>query len=341
MRLKSFVAMLFMMAVLCPSFIGLKASSAGASPPATQAQEMFLPANAIGPQIPETGYLVEEIQDGLYWVTDGLYNAMFLVYDEGVVAIDAPPTIGANYLKAIQQVTDKPITHVIYSHSHTDHIGAAYLFPETAEYIAQEETANILARRQDARRPLPTQTFQDQYTLAVGNQTLELAYRGNIHQAGNIFIYAPQQKVLMLVDIIYPGWVPYKNLGIAEDVQSYMEAHDIALEYDFETFVGGHVTRLGTRSDVVESREYVTDLKRYVEAAYQTINFADIAQQVSNPNPFKIFNAYQDALTEYCTDNMLQTWQERLGAAETYTSDNCWVMVEAVGVDLAPETTNP
>jgi hypothetical protein len=25
----------------------------------------------------------------------------------------------------------------------------------------------------------------------------------------------------MLVDVIYPGFVPYKNLGIAEDVQGY------------------------------------------------------------------------------------------------------------------------
>jgi glyoxylase-like metal-dependent hydrolase (beta-lactamase superfamily II) len=300
--------------------------------------EVTLPRNAIGPAIPsEKGYLVEEIRDGLYWVTDGLYNTMFLVYDSGIVAIDAPPTIGTNYLKAIRDVTDKPITHVIYSHSHTDHIGAASLFPTTATYIAQNETAKILTRRRDARRPLPTTTFQDQYTLKVGNQTLELAYHGNVHQAGNIFIYAPKQKVLMLVDIIYPGWVPYKNLGIAEDVQSYIAGHDIALKYEFDWFLGGHVTRLGTRQDVLESQAYVNDLKQAASQAYQTIAITDIARQTPNPNPFKVYDAYQDALSQFCTERMLQKWQSRLGAAKTYTPDNCWVMVEALGVDLAPE----
>ena len=81
--------------------------------------------SAIGPAIPpEKGYVVEEIRGGLYWVTDGSYNTMFMVTDEGVVVIDAPPSIGANYLKAIAEVTDKPINYVIYSHSHLDHIGA-------------------------------------------------------------------------------------------------------------------------------------------------------------------------------------------------------------------------
>src|SRR5688572_15934801 len=96
-----------------------------------------LPEAAKGPAIPSKGYLVEEIRDGLFWVTDGAYNTMFLVTDKGVVAVDAPPTIGKNYLKAISEVTDKPITHVIYSHAHIDHIGAAGIFPKNAVIIAQ------------------------------------------------------------------------------------------------------------------------------------------------------------------------------------------------------------
>jgi hypothetical protein len=89
-----------------------------------------VPDNAKGPQIDYSkGYLVEEISDGLYWVTEGAYQGMFLVTGEGVIVVDAPPSIGENYLKAIEEVTDESITHVIYSHSHNDHIGAASMFP--------------------------------------------------------------------------------------------------------------------------------------------------------------------------------------------------------------------
>jgi len=56
-----------------------------------------LPETSIGPQIDYSkGYLVEEIKDGLYWVTDGAYQAMFLTTGQGVIAVDAPPSIGEN-----------------------------------------------------------------------------------------------------------------------------------------------------------------------------------------------------------------------------------------------------
>ena len=53
-----------------------------------------MPHTSMDPAIPEKGYLVEEIRDNLYLVTDGSYNTIFLVTDEGVVAVDAPPSIG-------------------------------------------------------------------------------------------------------------------------------------------------------------------------------------------------------------------------------------------------------
>ena len=217
-----------------------------------------IPQTAEGPPIPsEKGYLVEEIGNQLYSVSDGIYNTMFMVTDEGVIAVDAPPTLGQNYLKAIAEVTDKPITHVIYSHAHLDHIGAAGMFPQNASYIAQQETANELQKAMSIAKntsmipPVPTVTFPENMTLEIGNQTLQLDYHGNNHLPGNIFIYAPSQSVLMLVDIIFPGWVPFAYLAIAKDTTGFIEAHDTALNnYDFDTIVAGHLTRLGTRQDV-------------------------------------------------------------------------------------------
>jgi glyoxylase-like metal-dependent hydrolase (beta-lactamase superfamily II) len=194
-----------------------------------------VPASAYGVPIdPEKGYFVEEIADGLYWITEGAYTLMFLTTGEGVIIVDAPPSIGENILNAVAEVTDEPITHVIYSHSHADHIGAAQLYPEDATYIAHAEIAAQLATSlANSERPipygvasggsavpLPTVTFDDNYTLEVGNQVLELEYRGPNHEPGNIYIYAPEQKTLMLVDIIYPGWSPFKDLALAEEVIS-------------------------------------------------------------------------------------------------------------------------
>ncbi len=85
-----------------------------------------LPDAAKGVPIPpDKGYYVKEISDGLYWITEGVYNTMFLTTGKGVIVVDAPPSFGDKMLKAIAEVTKEPIAYVIYSHSHADHIGGA------------------------------------------------------------------------------------------------------------------------------------------------------------------------------------------------------------------------
>src|SRR5436190_4781508 len=84
-----------------------------------------LPQTANGPPIGPTGYRVEPFGQGAYMVTDGVYQALFLVSTRGVILVDVPPTIGKNMLNAIGNLTDQPITHLIYSHAHSDHIGSA------------------------------------------------------------------------------------------------------------------------------------------------------------------------------------------------------------------------
>jgi glyoxylase-like metal-dependent hydrolase (beta-lactamase superfamily II) len=300
-----------------------------------------IPVAAKGPVVPPKGYLVEEIRDHLYWVTDGAYNTMFLVTDKGVVAVDAPPSLGQKYLKAITEVTDKPVNYLIYSHAHIDHIGAAGLFPKNVTIIAQDETARELQNAKAVAKnvtmvpPVPAVTFSKNYTLTIGNQTLKLDYYGNNHLPGNIFIYAPKQKVLMLVDIVFPGWVPFPYLAIAKDVAGFIKAHDIALNnYDFDKFVGGHLTRLGTRNDVVVQKEFVTDLMNAATKANQEVLFSKVAQQVGHfDNPWLLFSKYIDAVNENCTQAILPKWENRLGGARDFTSTHCFSMSEAERVD--------
>jgi hypothetical protein len=131
----------------------------------------------------------------------------------------------------------------------------------TEEARSHFPSAQISAYNVSQLPPIPTDTFTQNYTLQVSNQTLLLNYHGNNHEEGNIFIYAPQQKTLMLVDVIFPGWVPFVYLALAEDVYGYVQARDITLNnYDFDNLVAGHLTRLGTREDVQIQREFMADV---------------------------------------------------------------------------------
>ena len=139
----------------------------------------------------------------------------------------------------------------------------------------------------------------------------------------------------MLVDVVFPGWVPFPYLAIAKDVAGFIKAHDIALNnYDFDILVGGHLTKLGTRNDVMIQKEFVSDLENAAGKANQEVLFSKVASQVGSfDNPWLIFSKYIDAVSENCVNNMLPKWETRLGGAQQFMSTHCFTMAESRRVD--------
>src|SRR3984885_1725095 len=260
-----------------------------------------VPPPAKGPAIPKSGYLVQEIAERTYWLTDGLYQMLFLVTAEGVVAIDAPPTIGNNIPRAIATVTTAPVTHAVYSHHHADHTGAMVLY-KGAHFYAQRKVTGLLRQAGDPNRPLPDVTFADQLTVTAGDDRIELAYHGPNHSPGNLFAYLPAQRVLMLVDVVFPGWVPFAYLAESQNIPGWLEAPAQALGYPFQTFIGGHLTRLGTRDDVTIQQEYVADLKAAAANVIDTFNIDTVYATVDDTNPWAIFRGYLDGVATQAAD---------------------------------------
>ncbi|TKA44244.1 hypothetical protein B0A49_13090 [Cryomyces minteri] len=115
-------------------------------------------ASALGAKIGPSGYYIEDFGGGAYMVTDGSYQSLVLVSIDGVIVVDAPPSIGHKLLYAIGNITNASVTHLVYTHNHADHIGGAIIFDPAVEIVAHYETAQLLAQVNDTNRPPPTQT---------------------------------------------------------------------------------------------------------------------------------------------------------------------------------------
>ena len=103
--------------------------------------------SAFGPALNEQGYYVGRVERNLYWVTDGIYQSAFLTTPDGVVLLNAPPTIGHNIQRAIDAIAaangvSNTVTHLIYSHHHADHVGASSLFDNNAVRIGTRRRAS-------------------------------------------------------------------------------------------------------------------------------------------------------------------------------------------------------
>src|SRR5882757_6499032 len=231
-----------------------------------------IPPSALGPAVNAQGYFVGRVEKNLYWVTDGTYQAAFLTTKDGVVLFDAPPTIGDNLQRAIDEIASangvsNKVSHIVYSHHHADHLGASSLFGRNVIRVGQIETKRLLARDNDPTRPVPDLTFETHHTLGVGGERIHLAWHGTNHTPDNIYIHFPDHDTLMLVDIVNSGWVPIFNLNLSEDVPGYIEAPGKALAYPWKHYIGGHLGRLGTRHDVTLHQRYMADIAASVRQA--------------------------------------------------------------------------
>jgi glyoxylase-like metal-dependent hydrolase (beta-lactamase superfamily II) len=307
-------------------------------PPIGERIEKYIPVNeaAKGPSIDtDKGYRLQQLGKGLYMITDNIYQSMFMVYEKGVVVVDAPPIFAHHITKAIAEITKMPITHVIYSHAHIDHIGGtkALNLKSNAIIIAHDETKRLLARASDSNRPIPTLTFKDKYTLRLGSQVLELSYHGNAHEPGNIFIYAPEQKTLMVIDVIFPGWMPWRRFALAQDIPAYFAQVDEINKMTWNILVSGHVERTGTHADVALQLEFMNDLKTTAREALGATKLGEGLDQVDTKNAWAVFDNYIDRVVIQCVNTLTPKWSTKLAGFDVYIWDQCYAMEQSLRID--------
>jgi glyoxylase-like metal-dependent hydrolase (beta-lactamase superfamily II) len=297
-----------------------------------------VPPSAFGPALNEQGYYVGRVERNLYWVTDGTYVAAFLTTRDGVVLFDAPPTIGHNIQRAIDEIANangvsNKVTYLVHSHHHADHAGASSLFGKDVVRIGHEETRRLLLRDDDPARPAPEETFSDRRTLDIGGERIELAWHGPNHTPDNSFIHFPEHDTLMLIDIVNAGWVPVYVVNLSEDIRGYVAAPATALTYPWETLISGHLGRLATRDDVVLHQQYMADLDAASRTAIDTVDPTPYFMKYG-ANAWAAVKGYLDAVADAAAAPVIEKYTDVLGAADVFTRDVAFWLMESIRLDL-------
>ena len=297
-----------------------------------------IPGSALGPAVNEQGYYVGRVEANLYWVTDGTYQSAFLTTSDGVVLFDAPPSIGHNIQRAVNEIAtahdvSNEVTHLVYSHHHADHAGASSLFGRHITRIGHEETRKLLLRDDDPARPPPEETFQDRRTLEIGGERIELAWHGSNHSPDNIFIHLPDHDTLILVDIVSPGWAPVCQSNLTEDVPGYIQAPDTALTYPWKHFIAGHVGRLGSRDDVATHRQYMADIADSSRKALDSVDPTPYFVKYG-ANTWAAVSGYLDAITAAAAAPVIEKYSGVLAAADVFTASTTFHVMQSIRLDL-------
>ena len=150
---------------------------------------------------------IQKVTDTVYMIPGAGGNTGVFLAANGVVLVDTKnPNNGQGILDQVKTVTDKPITHIINTHTHGDHNGSNIFFPATVEIVTHQNTsANMqkLPMFQDAanKHGLPDRTFTDRQTLLSGNDAIDLYYFGAAHTNGDAFVVFRNARVMHAGDV--------------------------------------------------------------------------------------------------------------------------------------------
>ncbi|MDO8286427.1 MAG: MBL fold metallo-hydrolase [Rhodoferax sp.] len=250
-------------------------------------------------------------------------NAAFVVTPAGVVVVDAlgSPALAERLLAEIRKITPQPVTHVILTHYHADHIYGVQTFKAQGARILAHRAARdylnsdaALIRLQASRETLApwinAQTrlvpaddwIEGTRDLVVGGVRFVLTSVGPSHTPEDVVVYLPQEKVLFAGDLVFRNRVPY--VGQA-DSGHWIKALDTLLAFDTAVIVPGHGPLSSeARKDMELTRDYLGYLRK------------TMGQAARNMEPFD--DAYQD--TDWTRFESLPLFRvaNRMNAYNTY-----------------------
>ena len=158
------------------------------------------------------------VMDTLYHLSGGGANALALIDENngGVVLVESKlPGWGRPVLDALEQVTELPVTTIINTHAHTDHVGSNEELGTGVQIVAHENTATNMARIPGVNAAsLPTTTITDRFSLLDGRDRIELYHFGAGHTDGDIIVVFPDKAVAYLGDLFPSKATPVIDMDL-------------------------------------------------------------------------------------------------------------------------------
>ncbi len=210
-------------------------------------------------------------------------NSAVLVTENGVVLVDTKnPGWGQPLLDTIKTLTDKPVTMIINTHTHGDHVSGNVEFPATVDVVAHENTKTNMAAMRPAsfvaqppsgpppsiftrndNRNLVKRTFNDKMTIGRGADQIDLLYFGRAHTNGDAMVFFPALRVLHMADVFATKGLPGMDsnnggtgVGYADTLS---KVADFADKSNVATIINGHHNTTTTRADLREFIQYIGD----------------------------------------------------------------------------------
>jgi glyoxylase-like metal-dependent hydrolase (beta-lactamase superfamily II) len=226
---------------------------------------------------------VEKLKDNLYMLKGGGGNTAVFVGSTGVVVVDTKnPGWGQPILDKIKEITDKPITTIVNTHTHGDHVSGNVEFPATVDIVVQDNTKANMEKMAappgmtagpnvftaNPGKGMPKRTFKDKLTIGKGADEIDLYYFGRGHTNGDAFVVFPALRFAHAGDIFSGKNLPLldtNNGGSGVEIGATLAKAHAGIK-NVDSVITGHSTVM-TWADLAEYAQFNKDFAADVQAA--------------------------------------------------------------------------
>ena len=214
---------------------------------------------------------VEKVKDNLYVLRGGGGNTAAFLTANGVVVVDAKnPGWGKPILDKIKELTPKPVTMLINTHTHGDHVSGNVEFPATIDFVAQEHTKANMEKMPIFKERngvgIAKRTFKDKMTIGKGADRIDLYYFGPGHTNGDAWIVFPALRIMHAGDIFAGKRIPFldaNNGGSGIAIGDTLEKAHGGIK-NVDAIITGHSTVM-TMNDLAEYVRFNRDFLKAVQ----------------------------------------------------------------------------
>jgi glyoxylase-like metal-dependent hydrolase (beta-lactamase superfamily II) len=241
---------------------------------------------------------IKKISDKLYWIPGAGGNTAVYITANGVVLVDSKnPKNGPGILEQVKSVTSKPVTYIINTHTHADHVGSNAEFPATVEIVTSENTAANMKKMSNfaeeaTKIGLPDKTFKDTMKVLSGKDEIDLFYFGNAHTNGDTLVVFKDQRAMHAGDMFANKGLPLidrNNGGSGVDWGETIAKASKGIK-DVDTVITGHNTMTTlTWQDFVNYGEFN---RLYLEHARESLEKNETPEQAAMS--FKLPDKFSD-----------------------------------------------
>ena len=258
-------------------------------------------------------YIIQRLTEHAYWLEISGYQSTVVVGEVGVMVIDAPCCGRVpNFLTAIREITDLPVTTLVYSHYHLDHVAGAIDYVEDARrtstplrIVGTTATMAQIARFGN-KIPLPTEVVSvPRGSFDFEAMTVLVGTPPSGHTTDNSWILLEDEGVLHNVDLVHPGYLEFMDFGVAEDIDGYERSVRELLSVEWQILCPGH-SNIGARSDVELVLDYLSDIRKHVQDAMAETPFAPYVQD--GKLFYEWIADFRDAVIENAVERMRPKW---------------------------------